>query len=111
MLRCDESEIATMADPQGVRLDAVAHLMSDHCAWTPPAVMLSPSSTFHAILRSLRLPVVDLRSREIDLVSSKIRPGGDGAVIPLGVIQVDDGFHRLLADLEGSLVASIGSGL
>ena len=111
MLRCHESKIAAVAYPQGVRLDAVTHLMADHRAWAPPAVMLSPSSTLHSILRSLRLPVIDLRSWEVDLVSAKVRPGRDGAVVPLGVIQVDDGFHRLLADLEGSLVAGIGSGL
>ena len=99
--------MSAVTDPECVGLDSVPHLVADHCSRPAPSVVLAAATTFHLVLRSLRLPVVDLRPGEVDLMSAKIWPGGDRTVVSLAVVQIDDGLHRFLSDLQSSLIAGI----
>ena len=99
--------MSTVADPECVGLNSILHLMADHCSWSTPTVVLASATAFHLALRSLRLPVVDLSTREVDLMTTEIRPGGDRSVVSLAVVQIDDGLHRFLSDLQSSLKAGI----
>ena len=98
-----------MADPECVGLDSISHLVADHCSRSTPTVVLASAMALHLFLGSLCLPVVDLSTREVDLMTAKVRPGGDRAVVSLTVIQVDDGLLRPLVDLQSTLVSGICS--
>ena len=97
----------TVADPECVGLNSISHFMIDHCSWSTPTVVLASATALHLVLGSLCLPVVDLSTGEVDLMTTEVRPGGDRTVVSLAVVQIDDGLHRFLSDFQSSLITGI----
>ena len=96
-----------MADPECVGLSSISHLMADHCSWYTPTVALASATAHHLVSCPLCLPVVYLSTGDVDLMTAEVRPGGDYTVVSLAVVQIADGLHRLLSDLQSTLITGI----
>ena len=99
--------MSAVTDLECVELDSVPHLVADHCSRLSPSFVQTAPTTFHLVLRSLRLLVVDFRPGNVDLMSAKIWPGDYRTLISLAEVQIDDGLHRFLFDLHSSPMADI----
>ena len=107
MLRSNKSEESTVADPECVGLNSISHLMADHCSWSMPTVAQASATALHLVLGSQCPPIVELSTRDVDLMTMEVRPGGDRTVVSLAVVQIGDGLQRFLSDLQSSLITGI----
>ena len=111
MLRCNQAQIPSMADPESVCLLTVTDLVPDDRAGTSPPILLTSSAALHLVRGTLCLPVVDRCTGQKCLMSTKIGACSDSTMVPLRMVQVDDGLHGFLADMQCPLVARIARGL
>lgn len=70
VLRSNESKMSTVADPECVGLNSISHLVTNHCSRSTPSIVLASATALHLVLGALCLPVVDLGTGEVDLMSA-----------------------------------------
>ena len=84
MLRRNQAQIPSVADPESVCLLTITDLVPDDRTGTSPPILLTSSPALHLVRGALRLPVVDGSAGQAGLMSTTIGARSDGGVEHVG---------------------------